>query len=80
MKKRRCSGEYFCKGECWLNVGGDFDIWDMISKKCYGTKTQQEILDELVNKKDVSVGAIQEAFKLNNEGISMVKEYYHVKE
>jgi hypothetical protein len=40
-----------CCGNCWLNVGGIFDVWEIISKKCNGSKKEQQILNEMFDDK-----------------------------
>ena len=51
MSKTVCKECYECTGQCWLNVAGTFDVWEIVSKKCKGTKEEIELLDNIFNKK-----------------------------
>lgn len=61
MSKREvCKFEYECKGNCWVNVAGDLEVWKTISKHCRGTKREQYLLaDIFYNKKP-----FEELFKI----------------
>lgn len=60
-----CMRYYECMGNCWFNLSSShFDIWDIVSKKCKGTKSEQKLIEdvfhneidkkELINKYDFS--------------------------
>lgn len=38
MSKDVCRRDYECKGDCWINIKYYMALWEIISKKCKGTK------------------------------------------
>lgn len=46
----KCRNEFECKGNCWLNVAGNYDAWEVVSSKCKGAKEDQELNDNVFNR------------------------------
>ncbi|CAB1242434.1 hypothetical protein CLOSBL3_10506 [Clostridiaceae bacterium BL-3] len=42
-----CKNSYKCGGNCWLNIAGIFDVWEIISKKCKGSIEEQDMLNDM---------------------------------
>lgn len=47
----RCQICFECGGNCWLNIGADYDAWEVISSKCKGTTEEQSMLNDMFNDK-----------------------------
>lgn len=39
--------EGVCNGQCWLNVGGNFKVWNIIKKHCTGSENEKNLIDEI---------------------------------
>lgn len=42
-----CKKTYQCKGNCWLNVAGSFNVWEIVSSHCKGTKREQDAISRI---------------------------------
>lgn len=78
MNKEFCEDCYECQGYCLLNAGGIFNVWDICSRKCKGTKVEQECLDKLVSN-EIEEKELLSKFNLNDEELKVVKEFYLVR-
>lgn len=45
----RCKKEFECKGECWVNAGGSFEAWDIISRHCDGKNSTAELIGKALH-------------------------------
>lgn len=45
----KCKCELECKGICWVNAGGSYEAWDIISKYCNGSKKNMELIDKALH-------------------------------
>lgn len=44
-----CKQSYQCKGDCWLNIAGDYTVWETISKHCKGTSEEKKRIEDIFN-------------------------------
>lgn len=42
-----CKDSYQCAGDCWLNIAGDFDVWEIIAKYCKGTEEEKKLIENI---------------------------------
>lgn len=78
MGKEVCKECYECQGHCWINVGGVFDVWEICSRKCKGTKVEQECLDKLFSG-EVEEKELLNKLNLDDEELKIIKEFYFMK-
>lgn len=78
MSEKVCKECYECQGLCWLNVAGIFDVWEVCSHKCKGTKAEQECLDKLFNN-EIEEKELLSKFNLDDEELKIIKEFYFMK-
>lgn len=58
-----CNSRKKCGGDCWLNVAGGWQAFELIAPKCKGTIDEKELLDKTFNIQ----GCSQNALKLRKE-------------
>lgn len=47
--EKRCKHSYECCGECWMNVAGNYAVWNIISKQCKGTEKEKKLIEGIFN-------------------------------
>lgn len=71
-----CRKTFDCGGNCWMNVAGTFDAWEVCSKHCKGTLEQQQLLDDVVNHNNGKTSAdIIKEFNLTGEEADIINKY-----
>lgn len=71
--KEVCKKEFECKGVCFLNVGGSYDAWDIVSRHCDGKKETEKLIDDSMesyfdNEKAIIENRIKLCDRLNITG------------
>ena len=74
MSIERCEDYYECKGECWLNVGDRWNIWNVISQHCKGTLKEKELNDDIFSGKE-SIQELETIYNLTDEEKEILKKY-----
>lgn len=42
-----CSEKFQCKGNCLMNISGNFEAWDILSSYCKGTLEEQQFMNDI---------------------------------
>lgn len=71
----RCNESLECKGNCWLNVAGRFDVWNTVSKYCKGTKEEQCLINDVfhgIRQKE----EVLDKYNIKKEDKKIVEDYW----
>lgn len=70
-----CDSKFECRGDCWLNVAGSFDVWEIVSEHCNGTTEERNLIGDVFNSVK-SKEEISNRYSLTGEAKITVEGYW----